>query len=319
MPRCGAVRGKPEDVLGDQVGTTPNSIASSFSFGRSVARSWLSSGVNNVRTFLMPGDRADRPTTTRSRSSLRSLPRRPLPPPILTVGPAPLSGGARSAPLIGAAQSRRRDPEKKIIKAKVARTLRRRGSDLAQVGTGSSSAPLSRATSKRSRFMTLSQAATKSRTNFSAGVGAGVDLGDGPQLRVASRRRGRRRWPSTGPRRWRGRGPRRRAPPWPTAVHSVPMSSRLTKKSLVSIAGPVGEHAVLGAADVGAQGPQAADEHRHLGRGQREQVGPVEQQRLGRQLLARPAGSCGTRRPSARARRTTRRRSAPGWRRCGPA
>ena len=64
------------------------------------------------------------------------------------------------------------------------------------------------------------------------------------------------------------------------------MSSRLTKKSLVSDAGPVGEHAVRRAAGVGAEGAQAADQHRHLGRGQREQVGPVEQQRLGRQLLA---------------------------------
>ena len=97
------------------------------------------------------------------------------------------------------------------------------------------------------------------------------------------------------------------------------MSSRLTKKSFVSVPGPIGEDAVRRAAVVGAEHAQAADEHRHLRRGQRQQVRPVEQQRLGRQLVARPRGSCGSRRPSARARRTTRRRSAPATRRCGPA
>ena len=64
----------------------------------------------------------------------------------------------------------------------------------------SGTAPMStQARSKRSRFMTLSHAATKSRTNASFAVVAGVDLGQAPQLRVRAedevggRRRPRRR------------------------------------------------------------------------------------------------------------------------------
>src|SRR6266540_6662828 len=38
--------------------------------------------------------------------------------------------------------------------------------------------------------------------------------------------------------------------------------------------GPVREDAVLGLPEVGVQGPHAADENRHLGSGQRQQVGP---------------------------------------------
>ena len=37
---------------------------------------------------------------------------------------------------------------------------------------------------------------------------------------------------------------------------------------------------------VGAEHPQAADQHRHLGRGQRQQVGPIDQQVLGRQPVS---------------------------------
>ena len=44
----------------------------------------------------------------------------------------------------------------------------------------------------------------------------------------------------------------------------------------------VGEHAVLAAAAVGAQHAQAADQHRHLGRGQRQQLRLVDQQVLDR-------------------------------------
>ena len=98
----------------------------------------------------------------------------------------------------------------------------------------------------------------------------------------------------------------------PPAVHVVPRSSRLTKKSFVSVPGVVGEHAERGAVVVGAEHAQAADQHGHLRRAQRRAGSP------GRPAGTRPAagcpcrGSCGSRRPSARARRTTRRRSAPG-------
>jgi hypothetical protein len=43
----------------------------------------------------------------------------------------------------------------------------------------------------------------------------------------------------------------------------------------------VGEHAVLGAAVVGAQHAHAADQHRHFVGGQAHQLGAVEQQFLG--------------------------------------
>ena len=65
------------------------------------------------------------------------------------------------------------------------------------------------------------------------------------------------------------------------------MSSRLTKKSLVSTPGLVGEDAVLAAAVVGAERTQAADQHRQLRRGHVQQVRPLEQQLLQRSLLAR--------------------------------
>ena len=68
--------------------------------------------------------------------------------------------------------------------------------------------------------------------------------------------------------------------------HSVPISSRLTKKSFVNVLRPVGEDAVPGLAMVGVEGPQATDEHRHLGSGQRQHVRPLHQQRLRRQLLS---------------------------------
>ena len=55
------------------------------------------------------------------------------------------------------------------------------------------------------------------------------------------------------------------------------MSSRLTKKSLVSVPGCFGEDAVLGLAGIGAEHAQAADEHRHLRRGQRQQLRAVDQ------------------------------------------
>jgi hypothetical protein len=58
------------------------------------------------------------------------------------------------------------------------------------------------------------------------------------------------------------------------------MSSRLTKKSLVSVSGR-SVKTPCGPSVVGAQHAQAADEHRHLRRGQREQLRPVDQQVLG--------------------------------------
>jgi hypothetical protein len=44
---------------------------------------------------------------------------------------------------------------------------------------------------------------------------------------------------------------------------------------------PLGEDAVLGLPGIGAQDAQAADENRHLGRRQRQQLRPIHQQLLG--------------------------------------
>ena len=70
------------------------------------------------------------------------------------------------------------------------------------------------------------------------------------------------------------------------ADHVVPMSSRLTKKSFVSVPGRVGEHTVRRVARVRPEDPQATDEGGHLGRRQREHERLVEQQVLGREVVA---------------------------------
>ena len=66
------------------------------------------------------------------------------------------------------------------------------------------------------------------------------------------------------------------------AFHSVPMSSRFTKKSLVSVSGRLVKTPCFDWPTLAFEHAQAADEHRHLGRGQRQQLRLVDQQRLGR-------------------------------------
>src|SRR4051794_31309510 len=67
-------------------------------------------------------------------------------------------------------------------------------------------------------------------------------------------------------------------------VHSVPMSSRFTKKSLVSISGR-SVKTPRGSPVVGVQGPHPAEKDRHLRSGQVEHERPVHQQGLRRELL----------------------------------
>jgi hypothetical protein len=74
----------------------------------------------------------------------------------------------------------------------------------------------------------------------------------------------------------------------------VPMSSRFTKKSLVSVPGASGEDAVLGPSEVGVEHAHAADEHRHFRRGERQQLRLVDQQLLGRSRMPLRR-SCGSR------------------------
>ena len=76
--------------------------------------------------------------------------------------------------------------------------------------------------------------------------------------------------------------------------HSVLMSSRFTKKSLVSVSGRRVRTAVFGLPEVGVQGAHAADENRHLWSGQRQHVCPLHQQLLrrfsvsGSEVVAKP-------------------------------
>ena len=102
----------------------------------------------------------------------------------------------------------------------------------------------------------------------------------------ARRRRGRRRWPV------HLTSPVARSRPSYTfsaeadAFHSVPMSSRFTKKSLVNVSGRSVKTPCWDCPKLAFRAPHAADENRHLGSGQRQQVGPVQQQGLRRQLLS---------------------------------
>ena len=84
--------------------------------------------------------------------------------------------------------------------------------------------------------MTLTHAATKSRTNFSLRVVARVDLGERAQLGVRAEDEV---GAAAGPldlARARSRPSKVSASP-DVAVHSVPRSSRFTKKSFVSVPG----------------------------------------------------------------------------------
>ena len=175
-----------------------------------------------------------------------------------------------------------------------------------------------RCRSKRSSSMTLTQAATKSRDELLLRVVAGVDLGDAPAAAEFE--------------------PKTRS----TAV-AVHFTSPVRVADLVDVLGRLrrlplrarreqvrrrsrssacpGRSVSTPCVGPPTLAPSARSPPTSTvisGAVRLEQVGAVEQQRLGRQLLARRAGSCGTRRRAARAPRTSRRRSAPAWRRCGP-
>ena len=84
-----------------------------------------------------------------------------------------------------------------------------------------------------------------------------------------------------------------------------PCRAGCTKKSLRQRARPVGEHSVRRVPGVRAEHPQPADEHRHLRRRQRPAGSPDRPAGAPADACRRVAGSCGTRRRSARAPRTT--------------
>ncbi len=79
------------------------------------------------------------------------------------------------------------------------------------------------------------------------------------------------------------------------------MSSRLTKKSLVSAPGLLGQDAVARAVDIDVDRAQTADQHRQLGRGRASAAAPCRSAALRRGTgVAGPSGSCGSRPRPAR-------------------
>ena len=180
--------------------------------------------------------------------------------------------------------------------------------------------PFSRdhARSKRSAFITLVQAATKSATNFCLRVAGAIDLGERPQLRVR-----------TEDQIDAGAGPLRFARFAVVAFEHIRVGrSRLPRRAHVEqvdeeVVGqrlrPLGEDTMLGLTVVCTQDAQAADKNRHLRRGQRQQLRLVDQQLLRRHgvfgllVVAEPV-----RIRLERAQRS-RHRSAPAMRPCGPA
>ena len=106
------------------------------------------------------------------------------------------------------------------------------------------------------------------------------------EARSSSRRPGRRGWPSTCGRPSRGSGPRTPRAASDVGFHSVPMSRRFTKKSLVSVPGRVVNTPWPACPAVTFERAQAADEHGHLGRAQRQPERALDQQVLGGHVVA---------------------------------
>jgi hypothetical protein len=164
--------------------------------------------------------------------------------------------------------------------------------------------------------MTLVQAATKSWTNFSLGVGARVDFREGAELRVGTEDEVDR-----------GRGPLDLAGLAVAAFEEVLADLRLLpdhglveevdEEVIGERAGLLGHHAEAGEADGGVEGAHAADEDRHLRRRERQELGAVDEVLRSRTVELAGRGSSGSRHAWARARRRRRRRSSPGSRRCG--
>ncbi len=111
---------------------------------------------------------------------------------------------------------------------------------------------------------------------------AGIDLGQGPQLRVRAEDQ---IGAGAGPFDLAGLAVAGFEDVWvdfSSSFHSVPISSRLTKKSFVSTPATMGEDAMLRAMGVCAQHAQAAHQHRHFRRAQPQELGTIQQQLLGR-------------------------------------
>ena len=103
--------------------------------------------------------------------------------------------------------------------------------------------------------------------------------------RSSSRRRDRPGWRSTCASPFVRQRPSNASAASDVGFHSVPMSMRLTKKSLVSAPGRFVKTPWLGRAGGRVQRAQAADEHGHLRRAQRQPEGALDQQVLGGHMV----------------------------------
>ncbi len=132
-------------------------------------------------------------------------------------------------------------------------------------------------TSNRSKFITLSQAATKSFTNFSCASSLAYTSAIARSSELEPNTRSARVAVHFGV-------PLARSLPrynsWSSdiAFQAVPISRRFTKKSLVSVARALGENTVRRAVEVGIQGAHATYQHRQFRRCEREQLRLVDQQ-----------------------------------------
>ena len=148
----------------------------------------------------------------------------------------------------------------------------------------------------------MTHAATKSCTNFWLCIVAGVDLGDGSELGVRAEDEVDGGGSPLDICRYRGRGPRRRARRWRRATRCPCRAGSRRSRWSASPAVPVRTPCSL-VPGVRVEDAQAADEHRHLRRGQRP-AGSTGRSAAPRAGACRRAGSsCGTRRRSVRGRR----------------
>ena len=113
-----------------------------------------------------------------------------------------------------------------------------------------------------------------------AGIGRPVDLRDGPELGVRSEDRGRSGCRSTSPSPVARSRPSKTSSDYEVGCHSVFMSSRFTKKSLVRVAARSVKTPCADPPAVRVEDAHAPDEHRHLGSAQRQQLRTIDHQFL---------------------------------------
>ena len=174
------------------------------------------------------------------------------------------------------------------------------------------------ARSNRSRFITLLHAATNASTNARRRIVGRVGFRQRTQLRVRTEDQVH---PRPGPLLLAGRTIARHEHVVGSCfpLHARARLEQVHEEIVGQRPRPAGEHTELGPTEVRTQHTQPADENRHLRRGQRQELRPIDQQSPQPIGDVRRSCSCGTHPPWVRARRRSRHRSAPATHRCGPA